>query len=96
MEEEDKIKKALLKKALGYSANEIIEEYTFNEDGELKLSKKKVTKKHYSPDIAAVKVLFDKYYKTYEEEVLSMSDEKLLQEKKFLEQLLREDNDGIE
>ena len=94
--EEDKIKKALLKKALGYNANEVVEEYTYNEDGELKLSKKKITKKHFSPDIAAVKVLLDKYYKTYEEEVLSMTDEKLLQEKKSLEQQLREDNDGIE
>ncbi len=96
MGEEDKIKKALLKKALGYNANEVVEEYTYNEDGELKLSKKKITKKHFSPDIAAVKVLLDKYYKTYEEEVLSMTDEKLLQEKKSLEQQLREDNDGIE
>lgn len=94
MGEEDKIKRALLKKALGYNANEVVEEYTYNEEGELKLSKKKITKKHYSPDISAVKVLFEKYYKTYEDEVLAMSDETLLQEREALKQQLREDNDG--
>ena len=62
MEDEEKIKKALLKKALGYNADEVIEEYSFDEEGQIKLSKKKVTKKHYSPDISAMKVLFEKYY----------------------------------
>ena len=57
MEDEDKIRKALLKKALGYNADEVIEEYTFDDEGQIKLSKKKVTKKHFSPDISAVKVL---------------------------------------
>ena len=94
MDEEDKIKRALLKKALGYNANEVVEEYTCDEEGELKLSKKKVTKKHFSPDISAVKVLFEKYYKTYEDEVLAMSDEKLLEERDELKQQLGEDNDG--
>lgn len=95
MEEEDKIRKALLKKALGYDANEIVEEYAYNDEGELTLSKKKVTKKHYSADISAVKVLLERYYKTYEDEVVSMSDEQLEEEKKrLLQQLKKEDKRG--
>ena len=97
MNEQDKIKKALLKKALGYDADEVVEEYAYNEDGELKLSKKKVTKKHYSADISAVKVLLERYYKTYEEQVLAMSDEALEEEKKkLLQQLKKEDESGDE
>lgn len=95
MNDEDKIRKALLKKALGYDANEVVEEYSFDEEGELKLSKKKVTKKHYSADISAVKVLLDRYYKTYEDEVLTMSDEALENEKnRLLQQLKKGDKDG--
>lgn len=94
MEEEDKIKKALLKKALGYSADEVVEEYNYDDKGDLKLSKKKVTKKHYSPDISAVKVLLERYYKTYEDKVLLMSDEELKLEQERLKKLLKGDSDG--
>ena len=38
-----RINSALLKKALGFDAKEIVEEYATGEDGEVKLSKKKVT-----------------------------------------------------
>ena len=94
VEEEDKIKKALLKKALGYNADEVIEEYTYNDEGELKLSKKKVTKKHFSPDISAVKVLLERYYKTYEEKILAFSDDELLSERQRLKNLLKGESDG--
>ncbi len=94
MEDEDKIRKALLKKALGYNADEVIEEYTFDDEGQIKLSKKKVTKKHFSPDISAVKVLLERYYKTYEDKVSEMSDEELLLEKERLEELLKGGKDG--
>lgn len=94
VEDEDKIRKALLKKALGYNADEVIEEYTFDDEGQIKLSKKKVTKKHFSPDISAVKVLLERYYKTYEDKVSEMSDEELLLEKERLEELLKGGKDG--
>lgn len=94
VEEQDKIKKALMKKALGYNADEVIEEYVISEEGTPKLSKKKVTKKHYSPDISAVKVLLEKYYKTYEDEVLSMTDEGLLAERERLIKKLKGDGNG--
>ena len=90
MNEEDKIKKALLKKALGYNADEVVEEYAID-NGEPVLLKKKVTKKHYSPDINAVKVLLAKYYKTYEEKISLMSDEELFEEEARLLKLLKEE-----
>lgn len=92
--EEDKIKKALMKKALGYNADESVEEYTFDEHGQKILSKQKVTKKHYSPDISAVKVLLERYFKTYEEQLLDFSDEELEEEKKRLLSLLKGDKGG--
>ena len=61
VEEEDKIKKALLKKALGYSADE---------------------------------VLLERYYKTYEDKVLAMSDEELSLEQERLKNLLKGESDG--
>ena len=94
MDDESKIKKALLKKALGYIADDVVEEFLLDEDGNIKLSKKKVTKKHYPPDIMAIKVLFDKYFKTYSEEISSMSDEELIAERERLLKALKEENNG--
>lgn len=94
LDEEDKIKKALMKKALGYCADEVVEEYSIDDKGEVKLAKKKVTKKHFSPDISAVKVLLERYYKTYEDKVLSMSDEELSLEQERLKNLLKGGKDG--
>ena len=54
----DKIQKSLIKKALGYRYDEVIEEYSIGDDGE-KLSKRKVTTKDVPPDISAVKLLLD-------------------------------------
>ena len=97
MEDEDKIKKALLKKALGYNVDEVIEEYSYDQDGEPKLSKKKVTTKHYSPDISAVKLLLERYYRTYEDKVMSMSDEELgAEEKRLLKMINKEGKSGTQ
>ena len=94
MDEEGKLKKALLKKALGYEADEVVCEYVCDEDGQAKLSKKKVTKKHYAPDISAVKMLFEKFYGDEFSSIYSMSDEELESEKKRLLQILKEEEDG--
>ncbi len=93
MSEQDKIKKALLKKALGYRASDVVEEYSYN-DGKAVLSKKKVTKKHYGADISAVKVLLERYYKTYEQEVGGMSDDALASERLALLQAIKKGDDG--
>ena len=54
----EKIKGALLERALGYDADEVVEEYGFSE-GEAVLVKRKVTKKRVPPDIQAAKMLLD-------------------------------------
>ena len=55
---EDKLKKELKKKALGYTVRESSEEYA-NIEGKMQLTKQKITKKHVPPDIAAYKLLLE-------------------------------------
>ena len=59
------------KKAKGYTASEVVEEYVMDEEG-LKLTKKKVTKKHIPPDITAAKLLLE-----LEPDIESLTDEEL-------------------
>lgn len=92
--EEDEIRKALLKKALGYDASEELKEFSFNEEGEKALSKMKVTTKHFAPDISAIKLLLERYYKSYEDSVLSMTDDELEAEEKRLEKLIKEEGES--
>lgn len=80
-----KIENALLKKALGYDATEVVEEYVSSEEGEIKLTKKKVTKKNVPPDITAIKILIDREQVPIEQ----MSDEELETEKQRLLTLLK-------
>lgn len=49
------ISTALFKKAIGYTAKEIVEEYS----GEKELLKKKVSTKHIPPDITALKTYLE-------------------------------------
>ncbi len=83
---ENNLKKALYKCATGLSASEVVEEFAAV-DGELKLVKKKVTKRQIPPDIKAVKLLMDGGDD-------SASDEELEEERKKLLDILRENNDG--
>lgn len=82
-----KLKAALIKKALGYESVEVIEEYGDTE-GEVKLLKKKVTKKDVPPDVTALKLLIES---DKESTVESMTDEELEQEKERLYTLLDEE-----
>lgn len=92
MEENEQIKEALLKKALGYMSDEIVMEFSLNEDGQEILNKKKVTKKYCPPDISAVKILLEKFNTCIDDEISNMTDEELEQEKNRLLQLLKEEN----
>lgn len=78
------VKKALVKCAVGFDTSEIVEEYTVDE-GELKLVKRKVTRRDVPPDIKAVKMLLDG-----EGNVGDMSDEELEERRKKLIEMLRE------
>ncbi len=79
---DQKLKEVLMKKALGYDCTETVEEY-IAENGEIKLAKKKVTKKNVPPDLTALKLLIEK-----QESVSSMTDEQLSEEKARLLELL--------
>lgn len=77
-----KIKRALIKCATGLKSQEVVEEFTV-EDGQLKLVKRKVTKREIPPDIKAVKLLLDG-------ESEEVSDEALQEEKQKLLEMLKE------
>lgn len=76
LNDEEKLTKTLLKKAMGYSVDEVVEEYV-NDENELKLVKKKITKKHIPPDINAAKALLEKSNEMSMEKLKNMSDEEL-------------------
>lgn len=86
----NQIEEALLKKALGYDFNEIVEEYVVDDDGECKLSKKKITKKYVSTDIPAAKVLLE-HYSNGPNEYEKMSIDELKKEKLRLLELLEKE-----
>ncbi len=78
MLENKNLLKTLEKKAKGFSADEITEEYVVNEDGNLVLSKRKVMTKYFPPDTGAIKSVLDM------DELSSLSDEELEKEKQRL------------
>ena len=75
---DDGVKKALVRCAVGFDTSEVVEEYTMA-DGELKLVKRKVTRRDVPPDIKAVKMLLDG-----EADIGGMSDEGLQERRKKL------------
>lgn len=88
---EEQIKNALLKKALGGTTSEQVCEYSIDENGQPVLSKKKVTRKQVSPDLAALKFLLEGYYRSADIE--KMTDEELKSERARLLQLLKEEEE---
>ena len=86
--EEKEIKKALLARAVGFDADEVVEEYNFSE-GEAVLVKRKVVKKRMPPDVQAAKILLED-----EEPLTALSDEELRAEKARLLRLLNEVNEN--
>ena len=87
--EQAKIGKALMKVALGFEVAEVTEEFA-EVDGELKLTKRKKTKKEIPPDLRAVQLLLAE--SGAENDFSKMSDEELQREKLRLIKLL--DADG--
>ena len=51
----DNIESAILRKAVGYEVQEIVEEYS----GENELIKRKVSYKHVPPDMTAIKTILE-------------------------------------
>lgn len=75
---------ALEKKAFGFDAKETVEEYAKDQDGEITLTKKKVTVKFVPPDVTALKMLMDRTVS-----VSDMTDEDLEREKQRLLDMLK-------
>ncbi len=82
--ENARVKAALVKKAIGYDATEVVEEYVAGDEGEIRLCKKKVTKKNVPPDVTAIKMLMD----AGDADVAEMTDEQLEEEKNRLLDML--------
>lgn len=89
---EDKLKKALMKKAFGYTFNEVTEEYSTNENGDSVLTKKKVTKKFNPPDVTALKILLEQS-QLFDDKISKMTDEQLIAERDRLLKLLKSEED---
>lgn len=87
---EKDVRSALIKKALGYDAKEVTEEYVQSEDGEIVLTKKKVTIKSVPPDVTALKILLD----SESEPIENMTDEELERERERLLKALAENEDA--
>lgn len=77
MRSRDDILDAVRKRACGYEAEEVVEEYAVV-DGSLELVKKRITKKDVPPDISAAKLIMDSG------EISDLSDEQLEAEKNRL------------
>ena len=58
MRTRDEIMDAVVKRACGYEAKEVVEEYAVV-DGSLELVKRKITVKDVPPDISAAKLVMD-------------------------------------
>ena len=88
-----KLKDALIKKAVGYVSKEWVDELVVDPDTqEMKIVKRKVTKKQIAPDLSAAKLLFEiTGDKTYD--LSSMSDDDLQNERQKLLQMIGENDD---
>ncbi len=78
---------ALYKKALGFTAEEVSEEYALV-DNELKLSKRKLNTKSYPPDLNALQLLLEEMGQKQENMYDNYSLEELEAERKKLRGLL--------
>ena len=85
-----KVNEALLKVAQGCAVAEVVEEYV-EVDGEMKLTKKKKTKKEIPPDLKALQLLLEE---RAEGNLRSMTDEELEEEKQRLMEMLKKKEEG--
>lgn len=82
-----KIKEALMNKALGYTTQEVTEEYGYTGD-EFILQKRKTSTKSYPPDLTALQMLLGK--EGVNNDLSNLTDEELEKEKERLLLILKE------
>ena len=80
----EKLDEALFNRAIGFSKDEVVEEYGMVED-KLTLIKKKLNSKYYPPELKAIEMLMEKYnlnndnmYDNYNLQELEQEKERLL------------------
>ena len=84
-----KLKDALFKRAVGYDTTDVVEEFAETEEGETRLTKRKVTTKNVPPDISAAKLLLE-LEEDGGSDLTALSDEELEKEKdRLLAELAR-------
>lgn len=86
---DEELIKNLLKKATGYTYDEISEEYSVDDAGQIVLSKRKVTTKYCPPDATALKTYLEL---VGDKDLCALSDEELKKEKNRLLLELKEAN----
>ena len=84
---QDKVRDAVLKVALGFTVEEVTEEYDAR-DGELKLVRRRETHKDIPPDLKAVRLLLEGT------DYSALSDEQLEAERVRLAAALEENQQG--
>ena len=82
----EKIRDALIKRAVGYDTEETVEEYSGSGD-DITMVRKKITRKNVPPDISAAKLLLEE---SGEDDYSLMTDEQLEEEKQRLLKLLKD------
>lgn len=88
----EKISKALFKRAVGYNADEVVEEYVVTDEDGQKLTKKKKTIKNVPPDISATKLYLELNNLTNSNDYKNYSDKQLDEEINRLKQILNNFN----
>lgn len=83
----EKLDNALFNRAIGFSKDEVSEEYNMVDD-KLTLTKKKLNSKYYPPELKAIELLMEKYSLNNDNDYDSYSLDDLLQEKERLLNLL--------
>ena len=84
--EKKKLEKALMDKALGFTTQEVVEEYGFSGDDFI-LQKRKTSTKSYPPDLSALQMLLER---EGIDEFYNMTDEDLEKEKQRLLNKIKE------
>lgn len=82
----EKIRDALIKRAVGYDTEETVEEYSGSGD-DITMVRKKITRKNVPPDISAAKLLLEE---SGEDDYSAMTDEQLEEEKQRLLKMLKD------
>ena len=84
--QETDLSQVLLKKAMGYTIKETVDEFVVTDD-EMKLAKRKVSLKYYPPDLSAIELVLKQ--NNQENEFANLTDQQLEQEKQKLIQKLK-------